>query len=263
MEVANLFSPGFDIKADIENMKFVYGESTFGPDVERRHLDDIRKSLKDPNADGPEILYAIAMDVGKHTDYEDLLKQDLLYGTVMFSKGQIGNEPVRSQGHVHAVSGSCGMSTPEVYEIWSGEAIIYMQEYDQDDPGRCFAVRAKEGDVVIVPPNWAHCTINGSVDKPMVFGAWCVRDYGFEYEGVRAHGGLAYFPIVEDGEIQWTKNELYPVDRSLNILSAREYTEFGIKKGIPIYEQYEHNKELFKFVTQPQVAEKLWKNYTP
>lgn len=52
----------------------------------------------------------------------------------------------RSQpGHVHRISQHSGWSPPELYEIWQGKAIIYMQEYVDDDPGRCFAVLAEAG----------------------------------------------------------------------------------------------------------------------
>ena len=30
----------------------------------------------------------------------------------------------------------------------------------------------------------------------MTFGAWCDREYGFEYAEVRARGGLAFFPLL-------------------------------------------------------------------
>ncbi|SHJ71211.1 glucose-6-phosphate isomerase family protein [Propionispora hippei] len=257
-----MFNPGFDIKIDIDNMNFDYGETSFGPITEKRKLDDIRKSLSNPGAKGPEIVYSVAMDVGKRRDREDLVQRNLLYGAMIFAKGQVGNEPIRSQGHVHAISASCQASTPEVYEIWSGEAIVYMQEYDKDDPGRCMAVKAKAGDLVIVPPGWAHSTINANPQYEMTFGAWCVRDYGFDYGGVRAHGGLAYFPIIDNGEIVFIKNLQYQA-ANLIIKEAREYKEFNIKRGIPIYTQYETNHESFEFVYNPKVAEELWLNYTP
>ena len=44
---------GFDIKADTDNMEFIYGKDVFGPITEKRKLDDIRQSLSDPNVDGP------------------------------------------------------------------------------------------------------------------------------------------------------------------------------------------------------------------
>lgn len=253
---------GFDIKADTDNMEFIYGKDVFGPITEKRKLDDIRQSLSDPNVDGPEYVYAVAMDVGKEKDKEDLIKRNLLYGAMIFGDGIVGEEPVRSQGHIHVISPSCNASTCEVYEIWLGEAYIYMQETAKDDPGRCYAVHAKEGDVVIVPPGWAHCTINADPKVPMLFGAWCVRDYGFDYEDVREHKGVAYFPKVRNDEIIFEKNKNYK-ETQLVVKEARTYEEFGLKAGVPIYTQYEENKEMFTFVTNPTVADEIWKNYEP
>ncbi|MGX8700818.1 glucose-6-phosphate isomerase family protein [Caproiciproducens sp.] len=253
---------GFDIRADLQHLEFIYGAGVFGPKTEKRKLDDIRPSLSDPSADGPEVVYAVAMDVGKEKDREDLLQRNLLYGAMIFQGGVVGEEPVRSQGHVHAVSPSCNASTPEVYEIWSGEAYIYMQESAEDHPGRCFAVHAGAGGVVIVPPGWAHCTINASVKEAMLFGAWCVRDYGFDYRDVRARRGVAFFPKVRDGGIAFVHNPEY-ADGRLEIREARGYPEFGLKPGVPIYSQYEENRALFSFVTNPQSVQAVWDNFQP
>ena len=188
------FDPGLNITPLREPLGFAYGAQTEGPEVERRTLDAIRRSLMEPDCSGPEVLYAIAMDVCRQQDKAALLERNLLFGVVTYARGRLGREPVRSQGHIHAVSPSCGMSTGELYEIWEGEACIYMQETAGDDPGRCYAVMAGPGDVVLVPPGWAHCTISADEHRYMTFGAWCVRDFGFDYTGVRAHQGVAWFP---------------------------------------------------------------------
>ena len=65
------------------------------------------------------------MDVGKEEHRALLNKLHLLFGVVTYSAGKLGQEPVRSQGHIHKISPYSGWSTPEIYEIWSGEAIIY------------------------------------------------------------------------------------------------------------------------------------------
>ena len=59
------FNPGFDIQPTTNPMGFRYGKTTFGPEVENRSLDSIRKSLLDPDCEGPDPVYSIAMDVGK------------------------------------------------------------------------------------------------------------------------------------------------------------------------------------------------------
>lgn len=256
------FYPGFKIIPQSHPMGFTYGEGVFGPVPEIRRLDDIRTSLADPACGGPEELYAISMDVGCEEDREDMERRNLLYGAVVYAAGVIGREPVRSQGHIHGISPSCGHSTPEVYEIWDGEAIIYMQESGEDNPGNCYAVRAKAGDVVIVPPGWVHATVNADVSRNMCFGAWCVRDYGFEYGAVRSHGGIAYFPYVEKNDILWRKNPAYQ-GGCLIEQAPRKYTEFGISRGIPVYTQFQQNKEKFSFVTKPQDYKKIWEEFQP
>lgn len=204
------FNPGFEIEPLVKPMGFKYGKDVFGPEVENRTIDSIRKSLKNPDCNGPEVVYSIAMDVGKNEHRALLDKLHLLYGVVTYAAGKLGDEPIRSQGHIHRVSPYSGMSTPEVYEIWQGKAIIYMQESAKDNPGRCFAVEAGSSEVVIVPPGWAHATISADPAQPLTFGAWCDRAYGFEYEDVRAHKGLSWFPIIEqDGGLNWHRNNNY------------------------------------------------------
>lgn len=257
------FHPGFDIQPTVHPMGFNYGSGVFGPEVENRTLDSIRKSLRNPDCKGPDPVYAIAMDVGKKEHLPLLKKLHLLYGTVTYAAGRLGDEPVRSQGHIHKVSPHSGWSTPEVYEIWGGKAIIYMQETAEDNPGRCFAVIAGPGQVVIVPPYWAHATISADAEQPLTFGAWCDRNYGFEYHGVRAHKGLAWFPVITpSGEIQWKKNSNY-MDCQLMVKTPEIYCQLGIEPGKSIYIQFEENPDKFLFVPRPQLVKKVWENFVP
>jgi len=209
-------------------------------------------------------VYSIAMDVGKNIHKTKLDELHLLYGAVTYAAGRIGNEPVRSQGHIHKKSAyGNDWSTPEVYEIWSGEAIIYMQETANDNPGRCFAVLAKAGEVVIVPPFWAHATISANAAEPLTFGAWCDREYGFDYNDVRAHKGLAWFPILDsDNHISWKANPAYQPSELIE-KSPRIYTEFGINSQKSIYAQFEEDMHKFDFVPQPERAKSLWEDFVP
>lgn len=257
------FDPGLAIHPTSRPLGFTFGHDVFAPSPELRRLDAIRKSLRDPNCSGPEIVYAICMDVGQNRDREDLLARHLLYGVVAYAAGRLGNEPVRSQGHVHKKSPRNGWSTPEVYEIWQGRAIILMQESDGDDPGRCFAVEAGTGEVVIVPPGWAHATISADPHTPLVFGAWCDRAYGFDYTGVRAHAGLAWFPLLTaGGTIEWRHNPQYQ-ERELIHKVPEIYREFDLERGKPIYTQYQHNRTHFDFVPDPERVSQLWTDFVP
>jgi len=258
------FDSGLNITPKTNPLNFEYGDDCFGPIVENRKLDDIRKSLMDFNCDGPETVYSIAMDVCKKIHKEQLKKQHLLFGVVTYASGKLGNEPIRSQGHIHKKSAyGQNWSTPEVYQIWSGKAIIYMQEYADDNPGKCYAVIAEPGDIVIVPPSWAHATISADPKIPLTFGAWCDLEYGFEYEKVRAHKGLAWFPLIYNNvEFTWIHNDNYE-KTDLIIKNPNSYKEFGIQQKVSIYKQYEENPELFLFVPKPHLTKELWEDFTP
>ena len=244
-------------------MGFQYGSGCFGPPPENRRLDDIRPSLLDAQCDGPEVVYSIAMDVGRSQDRELLEQMHLLFGVVTFSAGRVGREPVRSQGHVHAISPLSNSSTPELYEIWQGSAVIYMQEFADDDPGRCFAIAAGPGEQVLVPPGWAHCTISADPSRPLTFGAWCVREYGFDYTGVRAHHGLAYFPVFSpDGGLDFLPNTAY---RAAPLLrrQPRACHEFGIQAGRAVYRQFVECPDRFRFISRPDHFARQWEDFAP
>ncbi|QNN24092.1 glucose-6-phosphate isomerase [Planctomycetales bacterium ZRK34] len=257
------FDPQLDVTPTTAPLGFGFGDSCFGPQVEYRGLDSIRKSLLDPECDGPDPVYAIAMDVGRAQDRDKLLDRNLLFGVVTYAAGRLGTEPVRSQGHVHKPSPRNGWSTPEVYEIWRGRAVILMQESDGDAPGRCFAVQAGPGEVVIVPPGWAHATISADPNQPLSFGAWCDRNYGFIYDGVRAHGGLAWFALLDEaGKLRWRRNPTYQ-NCELTIKSPQDYRELGLEPGVPIYRQFERDLDRFLFVAEPQRCATYWASFVP
>lgn len=252
-----------DLTIDPETLEIHYGAHVLGPEPEYRTLDAIRPSLMDPSCSGPSPVYSIAMNVRREGDDDDLKSRYLLFGVVAYAAGQLGKEPVRSQGHVHTIAPHSGWSPPELFEIWEGKAIIYAQEFTTDDPGRCIAITAGPGEKVVVPPGWAHAVINADNIRRMVFGAWCDRQYGFDYTGVRAHGGLAFFPTVETGStIGWTANPRYRTTR-LQERGSRTYPELGLEPHRALYAQYCANPESVEWVSQPQRFSELWPAFEP
>lgn len=258
------FDRGLAVEFENEGMRFVYGPGVFGCEPEHRRLDAIRASLRDPECDGPDPVYSIAMDVGRVEDKAELERRMLLFGAVAYSAGRLGREPVRSQGHVHAVAPHCGWSTPEVFEIWEGRAVVYAQERMEDDPGCCVAVEASVGEQVVVPPGWGHYVVNADPAARMVFGALCDRQYGFEYHGVRARGGMAWFPIFgEDGAIRWERNARYGVGAAMEVRGARSYPELGLRGDRPLYGQFVQDARTVQWVSEPGLVGEIWKSFRP
>jgi len=257
------FHPGFAISPTSDPLGFLYGADTFGPVPEMRSLAAIRGSLREPNCDGPDPVYAIAMDVGRRADETELRQRMMLFGAVSYAAGRLGSEPVRSQGHVHKISSHSGWSPPEVYEVWAGHAFIYMQERVADDPGRCFAIHAGPGDIVIVPPGWAHGTISADVDHPVAFGALCDREYRFLYDEVRKRQGLAWYARIEtDGTIRWERNPKYQAPE-IEIHEPGNYSGFGFDDEQPLYSQVVSNLDRFQWISNPGLAAHLWRQFQP
>lgn len=254
---------GLDLTACFERLGFRYGADMFGPEPELRRLDAIRPSLLQPDCAGPDPVYAIVMDVGRLRHRAALERHSLLFGVVAYAAGRLGREPVRSQGHAHRMSRLSGWSTPEIFEIWQGRALIYMQEFTGDRPGRCLAISAGAGERVVTPPSWAHAVISADPRQPLVFGAWCVRDYGFIYDGVRAHGGLAWFPLLgEDGEVKWTPNPRYR-ESEISVRPARAYPELGLDAGLALYDHLEAKPEAIGWVAHPERLARVWPRFEP
>jgi glucose-6-phosphate isomerase len=251
------FDPGIAVEPKQSPLGFRYGVGVFGPPIEYRRMDAIRTSLLDPQCSGPDPVYAIAMDIGKTCHHESLQNRHLLFGAVIYATGRLGRELVRSQGHVHAVSARSGTSTPELIEVWTGQAIVYLQEHVADDPGRCIAILAQEGDIVVVPPAWAHQVISANPNENLAFGAWCVRDYRFEYAGVRSRHGLAWYPLLQAGALCWQVNPLYQKS-PLQFCAARLYPELELNGLRPIYAEFENSPEGLSWISDPQLGSEFW-----
>ena len=257
------FEPGFNVAVTSDPLGFQYGKGVFGPIPELRRLDSIRSSLRDASCSGPDPVYAIAMDVGLEQHRTVLLQKNLLFGLVVFAAGCLGDEPVRSQGHVHKVSSHSGWSPPELYEIWTGRAVIYMQESTADNPGRCFAIEAGPGDRVVVPPGWAHATVSADTKHPMAFGAWCDREYGFAYEEVRKRKGLAWYPIVtREGTIEWHPNPRY-APSVLRVDKPQSYADLGLAGTFPIYSLIGSNPDAIQWISEPALVSHVWRDFRP
>jgi glucose-6-phosphate isomerase, archaeal len=256
------FNPGIGIALQGDSLSFRFAPGVFGPTPEFRSLAAIRSSLLDSNASGPDPVYGIAMDVGREEHRVELTSRWLLFGLVAFAAGRLGHEPVRTQGHVHAIAPHSGWSPPELFELWQGRAIVYAQEHGGSDPGRCFAIEAGPGEHILVPPGWMHFVANADPDCTMVFAALCDRQYGFVYDDVRARGGPAWFPVFDHGILRWQPNPSY-APSTLCVGTPRAYPEFHVRTGVPLYEQFAADPEALQWVSEPERMTAHWQDFNP
>jgi glucose-6-phosphate isomerase len=244
---------GLDIELDLDGLAFRFGPAMHAVPEERRPLSAIQASLMEPACRGPDTLYTIYMDFCRRAEREQVTRDGLLYGGVIYAAGAMGREFVRSQGHVHTVNEQ-GVSFPEVYEFWHGRGLLYMQREVAPEVTDCRVTACGPGDVVIVPPGWMHTTVNAG-DEPLAFGAWCSREQGFDYEGVRRLQGPGWYFLADGSRV---RNPRYtrvpePIDHPV-----RAYPEFDMVQQRPIYGQYLERPSRLRFMSHPHEFMEAW-----
>jgi len=245
---------GLDVTLDDEALTLAFSHDVVHPEGEQRRLAEVRATLANPEASGPEHLYTIYMDICRAGDHAALVGQSLLYGAVVYNHGQIGRERLRSQGHRHSRKPGTELRYSEVYEFWTGHGFVYLQQECEPVVTRALLVPVGPGDRVIVPLGWVHLTI-ASDHEPLAFGAWCAREGRLEYGELRALGGPAHF-VLADGEL--VANPRYATVADVEVVMPAELPLLGMPADLPIYRTWQENPALFDFLPQPELVEQAW-----
>ncbi|GAB4534370.1 MAG: glucose-6-phosphate isomerase [Anaerolineae bacterium] len=109
------------------------------------------------------------------------LAGELLHGISIVHAGLVGDEYFMTKGHFHAE-----LETAEIYYCLSGEGMMVMETPD----GEWAVETLRPGQVLYVPPRWAHRSVNTSPDQDLVtffvYPGHAGHDYGtIEQQGFR------------------------------------------------------------------------------
>ena len=155
-------------------------------------------------ADGNTPVYYMFRDVWKKpSDREILRKSGVRYDITVIPPCRMGREFVKTYGHGHPRPAGSRHTYPELYEVLEGDAHYLLQGIGKS-PGDIIVVYAKKGDVVLVPPDYEHVTINPS--RSMLKMANLVAEFVSDYSRIRRMGGAAYF---ETTGREWVRNPSY------------------------------------------------------
>ena len=161
------------------------------PDI--RYLDEMRGMLFDKkwakNAPNLELYYM----------YRGVKeKNGLRYDITVIPAKILGKEFVKTKGHEHS------KNYGEVYVVLEGQAIYLMQKCKRKEIEDAYAIRAKKGEVVVIPPGYGHITINSS-KKNLVTANWCSEKCQNKYELFEKMQGACYYYT----KLGWIKNKNY------------------------------------------------------
>jgi len=125
-------------------------------------------------------------------------KKGLRYDITVIPPRMLGKEFVKTKGHEH--SNNYG----EVYVVIKGQAIYLIQKFKKNRVEDVYAVLAKKGNAVIIPPGYGHITIN-SAKEELIEANWLNKNCRNIYNLFVKKQGACYY-YTKSG---WIKNKNY------------------------------------------------------
>ncbi|HOI59943.1 MAG TPA: glucose-6-phosphate isomerase family protein [Candidatus Pacearchaeota archaeon] len=153
-----------------------------------RYAKDMEDVLLSKNINKEEELYYMFRGVDK--------KEDIRYDVTEIPGKLIGEEFVKTKGHYHD-------DYQEIYIVLEGEAIFLMQK-GKDIIEDIYFVHAKKNDVILIPFEYGHITINPTKNT-LKLGNFVHNDCGHDYDSIANKSGAAYFYTIKG----WIKNSNY------------------------------------------------------
>ncbi|KKH49576.1 glucose-6-phosphate isomerase family protein [Methanosarcina sp. 1.H.A.2.2] len=232
-----------------------FGETVRAPDV--RTLYDMRDVVADrmwlETAEDFD-LYYMYRELARNEEELGLMREfGLRYDITVIPPARLGKEYVKTKGHYHPRAPNFDVSYPEIYQVLEGEAVYLLQKMGRGGKvADVVVVEAGQGDIVVVPPDYGHITVNRS-NKVLKMANWVCVDFSSLYEPVRQFGGGAYF-LLEDG---FVRNPAYCFVPELRLLEPERAELFGLSKGEDMYSLIE-DLQVLRFLKEPQTFSGLF-----
>ncbi len=115
---------------------------------------------------------------------------ELLHRLSVVHPGLVGDEYYMTKGHFHTVQG-----TAEIYLCLRGQGFMVMEKTEGD----CAVEPLRPSSVLYVPPNWAHRSINTSLDQDLVTFFVYPGNAGHDYGSIEKQG-LCKLVVQRNGQ---------------------------------------------------------------
>jgi glucose-6-phosphate isomerase len=169
-----------------------------------RTVEEMRPVLAEPVCRESGALYFMYRDLSKSdADRTWLLFHHLRYDLTVIPPRNLCGEFVKTKGHYHPRN-AAGSGYPEIYEVLEGTAWYLLQSRMLDD---MVLVKAQTGDLVIIPPEYGHVSINPTPHETLVMANIVSTGFESEYGEYETHHGAAYY-AMSSGDL--IKNPYYP-----------------------------------------------------
>ena len=230
------------------------GSKTITPDV--RRVFDMPDVIYDvawlKNAENIDLYYMYRDLFLSKRDKSILRDNHLRYDITVIPPKTLGCEFVKTAGHYHPLVPETNFTYTELDEVLRGEAHYILQRKQNDDVTDVVVIEAKEGDKVLIPPNYGHITINPS-NKELKMSNLVSRDFSSIYDPIKEKCGGSYF---EDKDGKFIKNKNYSNLPDIRYLKPSNYSKAASKVGLTkeeeIYGLIRKDPKLLGYLNKPQ-----------
>ena len=239
-----------DVRTDLEDDRWTTDLSDLSSDPEA-----VRRARAVP----VYTVYRQVKPIGGIAD--EIVRHGLLYNLLVMRGGVLPGTPeyFRSRGHSNSVAPGTNLPYPEIHEVITGEAWLYLQSNATDAPEDTVKMPLHAGQKAIVAPGWASLLVNIS-EKPLVVGTWRMADCRTEHEALEALGGMAHFVLKGDNNKPTCEaNPRYktvPVPRTA---SPHDFPDFGLSDKEPLLAAFHRSPESLRCLLRPQDFTNTWK----
>ncbi len=244
---------GLDIKMK-ENGELIYGDGLKSEPVSIRTPDKARTYFMDPKAKADENLYYMYRNTALNKDRDKIKSAGFRFDVTVIPPGHIGDEYIKTIGHIHPLKSGSSSRFPEIYEIVYGEALFILQKMSQDfeKVEEVYLVRTKQGEKAVMLPEFGHVTVNLG-KKPLVMTDWVEASFKSEYEPYKKHHGGAYYFLDKAGKLEIVKNCKYQKVASYKEVKPKSLPEMAAEFGKLMYQQgMENNFQNLDYLKNPE-----------
>ncbi len=253
---------GIDINLDRLTGEISFSDefNTIKPDIRRiaeatPYYFDSSRSEKDLP------LYLMYRGVCKRNDSNKISNSGLRYDITVILPGTIGEEYIKTIGHVHPLSpfSDFNRTFTEVYSVIFGEAVYVLQKFShlyllgkENDLTKIIEdvaiIEAKAGDTIFIPSHYGHTTINTG-KSPLVMANILYSDFSSMYEPYRVFKGASYYIIKSNRNLsRINENQMYFYPPKPRLLEAKHFAPPNLDSNSPLYLQFLEKFEKLDFL---------------
>lgn len=210
-----------------------------------KNAEDMRELLYDRTGTGKEPLYEFFVGVAGKNDAAAIDATGLRYDVIVVFPGNVSGEFKKTSGHEHYGP------YPEIYEVLHGTALFLVQKENAGRIEYFAAVEAGAGEKILVPPGYAHATVNiGST--PLVFSDLVADHCKNRYEGIQENHGMGYYVLDDDGTPAFERNANYREAPPVKRVQPQSRPELGLAFGDLVYDVLVKTPSVYAYLKEPE-----------